>query len=328
MKTNCKFLLLITVLLSLAACQTQKTVSLPTGPDYSKDKDWSIKTAEITHPVDVFFIHPTTYGPPANGKFIADLEDEQLNSKTDKDTVQWITAAFADSCNIFAPRYRQVNIEVMKMKDSEKSRYIHIPVSDIKAAFEYYLKNLNQGRPFILASHSQGSNVMQLVLLENPGMLDHEKLVAAYMPGWTFTQKDIKDLGLKISSRPDETGCLITWNTIGPGGISPTVKEGATCVNPLSWNTSTENFPASLNLGAKILIAPDKILKIKNFTSARINSDGALEIPAPPAEVANQLNMSLGKEVYHRYDYDFFFYNVKKNVEQRCAAYLAKHKAD
>ncbi|WP_051295125.1 DUF3089 domain-containing protein [Maridesulfovibrio bastinii] len=310
----------------ISACHGKNMMHAPKSPDYSQDRYWSVKTEKIIHPVDVFFVHPTTYGPPANGNYIADLADEHLNMVTDRDTINWITAAFSESCNVFAPRYRQMNIAVMKMSSEKKEPYMEIPVSDISSAFRYYLNNLNQGRPFILASHSQGSNVLQMVLLAEPQLLDHKKLVAAYMPGWSFSKTDLNDLGLKLSEAPDQTGCLISWNTIGPGGISPTVFKGATCVNPLSWTTTTDEVPASKNMGAKIFISPEKTLRIKNFTAAKINAEGALEIPSPPAEIAAQLNMSLGKEVYHRYDYDFFFNNIRENVSLRCSAYLTEHK--
>ncbi|TIH20174.1 DUF3089 domain-containing protein [Marinifilum sp. JC120] len=326
LKKIASYAILLSISFIICACNTKNTTPLPDAPDYAQDKSWSIKDNNITHKIDVFFVHPTTYGPPANGHFIADLNDQELNEVTDRDTVQWITAAFADSCNVFAPRYRQMNIEVLQMEDQRLQTYLKTPVSDIEAAFKYYLNNLNNGRPFILASHSQGSKVLLTLLRKNPKLLDRNKLVAAYMPGWTFTDKDLSDLKFKLSEKPDQTGCLITWNTIGPGGISPTIQEGARCVNPLSWNTETKEFPASMNIKAKIFINPSKNLLIKNFTAARINENGALEVPTPKPEILEQLNMSLGKEVYHRYDYDFFFYNVQKNVKQRCDAYLNKHK--
>ena len=213
----------------------------------------------------------------------------------------------------------------MKMDDERKDEYMKVGTNDVLAAFKYYLSNLNNGRPFILASHSQGSNVLENIILNNPDLIDKSKLVAAYMPGWTFTDDDIAEMGLKLCESPDQTGCLITWNTIGPGGVSPTVKKGARCVNPLSWTSQTDEFPASMNIEAKIFIDPKKQLLVKNFTAARINKDGALEIPSPRKDVAELLNMSLGKEVYHRYDYDFFFYNIKENVKERCAAYLKKN---
>lgn len=307
----------------LVACYLDNNTSFPAAPDYSNDRYWSIKD-EPTQKIDVFFVHPTTYGPPANDKMVADLDNEELNMVTDRDTVQWITEAFKDSCNIFAPRYRQVNIEVMKMDDKHKKEYMSAGISDIENAFRYYLANLNKGRPFIIASHSQGSNILQEVLIKNPDLLDKSKLVAAYMPGWTFTDSDLEKMNLPLGESPDQTGCLLTWNTIGPGGISPTVMKGARCVNPLSWTTDMEEYPASMNRMARIFLAPGRQLQIAGFTAARINSQGALEIPPPRQDVAVLLSMSLGEQVYHRYDYDFFFGNVKENVELRCKAFMEK----
>lgn len=323
--SNCiKLILIIFYLTTMGGCTSASQVPIPTGPDYSNNKYWSVQD-NPQHDIDVFFVHPTTYGPPANGHFIADLDNAELNKVTDRDTINWITAAFSERCNIYAPRYRQMNIEVLKMADKVVEKYMNIAAEDIKAAFNYYLENINHGRPFILASHSQGSYALLTMLLKNPKILDKSKLVAAYLPGWTFTARDLSALGLELSEKPEQTGCLITWNTVGPGGISPTVKKGALCVNPLSWNTKKQKYPADMDLEAKIFISHGKQLLIKNFTAARINEQGALEIPTPKKNILKLLNMSLGKEVYHRYDYDFFFYNVKENVKTRCAAYLKEH---
>lgn len=293
--------------------------------DYSRNDSWSIKTTDITHPIDVFFVHPTTYGPPSRGKYTADIHDKKLNELTDINTINWMTAAFAGQCNVFAPRYRQVNIEVLSMPEDKIADYIRIPQSDIKAALTYYFKKLNNGRPFILTSHSQGSDLLQLVLLDNPELINKDKLVAAYMPGWTFTDSILKQLGLPLGTQPSQTGCILVWNTVGPGGTSPTLTKGALCVNPLSWSTDSKEYPASMNKGARILQGKGNSLEIDHFTSAHINEIGGLEIPTPKAKIANKLKMPMGKECYHCYDYDFFFYNIQDNVAQRCKAYLEQH---
>ena len=38
-----------------------------TSPDYTKSESWSIITATPDKPVDVFFMHPTTYGDESDG---------------------------------------------------------------------------------------------------------------------------------------------------------------------------------------------------------------------------------------------------------------------
>ncbi len=290
--------------------------------DYSIEKNWSITDKTPVFEIDVFFVHPTTYGPPTNGKYLANLDDTELNTETDIYTINRMTSVFEKNCNIFAPRYRQVNFEVLGMSQELRDEYFKTPVADIKEALSYYLKNFNNGRPFILASHSQGSDVLQLILLENPDIIDKKKLVTAYMPGWTFTDEILHRIGIQLSSQPDDLGTLSVWNTIGPNGSSPTLTKGARCVNPLSWSSDTSNYLATDNMGANILLVNKEEVEINHFTSAKINKDGGLEIPKPIDEVYESIDMGMGPECYHKYDYDFFYNNILENVRVRCNAYL------
>lgn len=290
--------------------------------DYSNSDNWSKLTINPTHDIDVFFVHPTTYGPPSNGNYNANINDSLLNAKTDKFVIDKITDIFKKNCNIYAPRYRQMNIEVLSMPQEAIDKYLKVPVSDIRNAFIYYLKNINNGRPYILAAHSQGSNILQVLLVDDANLFDKNKIVAAYLPGWTFTNSIIDKIGLPLGDTPEQAGCILTWNTIGPRGTSPVLKEDALCVNPLSWSSDSLNYPAIDNKGAIILDKDNIEIEINNFTSARINNIGALEIPTPKENIYNRLNMSMGPQCYHRYDYDFFYYNIMDNVQVRCNSYL------
>ena len=54
----------------------------------------------------------------------------------------------------------------------------------MKAAFEYYLSNFNNGRPFVIASHSQGSYHAERLIKEYvDGKTLQNKLIAAYLIG-------------------------------------------------------------------------------------------------------------------------------------------------
>ena len=78
-------------------------------------------------------------------------------------------------------------------------------------------------------------------------------------------------------------------------------------------------------MGAVIDLGKGKTLKVPHFTSAQIDDQGALVIPVPA--IQDKLSMPMGKGVYHRYDYDFFFNNFRENVKTRCKAWTAKHRA-
>ena len=63
-----------------------------------------------------------------------------------------------DAANLYVPFYRQAHIRVFneKFKDEGK-KALDLAYKDIKSAFIYYLNNFNDNKPFIIASHSQGT---------------------------------------------------------------------------------------------------------------------------------------------------------------------------
>ena len=253
--------------------------------------------------------------------FNAPIDDPAINAVTDG-TVQSQASVFQENCNVYAPRYRQMSIEVLGMDETSRDKYLAIAEADMLRAFTYYLEHYNQGRPFILAAHSQGSNVVKRFLADHRDLVPDDRLVAAYLIGWTFTGDDLKRLRLPLAETPEQTGALITWNTIGNGGKSPVLLPGALCVNPLTFTAAPGEAPASLNSYALIDLKDGSIVKKPHFTSARINAEGGLEIPTPAIE--GDLEMGMGKAVYHHYDYAFFYGNLVENVVARCKAWLER----
>ena len=66
---------------------------------------------------------------------------------------------FNRECRIFAPRYRQTQFVGFVMDPKECRGAFELSYSDVKRAFEYYIVHYNDGRPFFLASHSQGQSL-------------------------------------------------------------------------------------------------------------------------------------------------------------------------
>lgn len=288
-------------------------------PDYSNGASWIFRSETRDKPVDLFFMHPTTYFDTADG-MNADLKNDAVNAASNS-VAKHQTGVFVDSCNLFAPRYRQASISVLGLEEELKDRHLKVGLGDMKSAFLYYMAHYNQGRPVILAGHSQGSNLSLWFLLD--GSFPMEKLLAAYLIGWSVTENDLERLGLPLAGTPDQTGCIITWNTISQGGKSPVIKEGALGVNPLSWTVDTRFVPEDKNLGAVIQMPDSAIKRIPLFTGARIDpSLGGLVIPVP--SIDSLLNHGMGPGVYHGYDYDFFYENLRENVRLRCLAWFEK----
>ncbi len=171
----------------------------PPAPDYGSPASWAAlpdlkddadvvpamdsTDAQATAPVDVFFVHPTTYF--TNKTWNAPLDDEFSRTLIDQDILRNQAGAFNGCCRVYAPRYRQIAFGAQKGAPAEEAaKGWDLAYTDVRAAFEYYLSHHNNGRPFILASHSQGTvhavHLMQDFITGKPLK---EKLVAAYLVG-------------------------------------------------------------------------------------------------------------------------------------------------
>lgn len=297
------------------------SVCLAQNPDYSQKSCWLRLEKNPQKTFDVFFVYPTTYMDTKDG-MNARLDNKSANAGAES-AYQRQATVFKEMCNVYAPRYRQAAIKVLTLSEKDRVKYLNIGLGDVHEAFKYYLKHYNNGRPFILASHSQGSQIVRDLLLKYGSLIDKKKLVAVYAVGYTITADDLKKMGLSLAVKADQTGGVIVWNTVGKNGKSPVVEPGALCVNPLSWSNTHVEQPKSKNIYARILMGDGKFLKIPHFTSTQIDKRGTLVIPTP--SIIKQLKTGMGPEVYHGYDYDFFYGNLVQNVATRCKAWQKKN---
>lgn len=296
---------------------------IPSPPDYSRQDNWAAFPDENTgEDVDVFFVHPTSYF--GNENWNQSMEDE-LEDQGVTDSVESQAGVFVESCNIYAPFYRQASINVLKASKEDKNKALGVSYEDVENAFDHYLEHFNHGKPFILAGHSQGSNLLLWLIqrrLDDPKLM--EKFVAAYLIGWSVTEDDLlKYHYLKMSESFDQTGCIISYNTQENDPEISIIRKGAVSVNPLLWNTTEEDAPKELNLGA-VLNIEGKIREIPHFTGAK-NTKGALVIPRP--SILNELQTSY-RGFYHGYDYAFFYKNLEKNVLDRIRAYQKENQSN
>jgi len=164
----------------------------------------------IDSSVDVFFIHPTTYTDnQLPYGYNAPFNNNDLNAKTDYTTILFQASAFNAAGRIFAPRYRQANLEAYFPKNASDSiaaiAAFELAYNDVKATFSFYLNNLNKGKPIIIAAHSQGTTHGKRLLKE---FFDNKplqnKLVAAYLIGIPVAEKDYTQI--KACTTADQTG--------------------------------------------------------------------------------------------------------------------------
>jgi len=237
---------------------------------------------------------------------------------------------YASSANLFAPYYRQTSFVALHAdEDMYTNPFFRVGAEDVAASFTYYLTHLNHDRPFILASHSQGTLVM-IDLIRNMLHETHlqEKLVAAYLIGYSVMPDDfISYPWMKPAKREDDTGVIISYNTQLPHATgSPVLKPGAFCINPLNWRTDDTPASKELNRGAVFFEDFKGILKkeIPQYVGAKINQKtGALET-VPPDYNTLELG-AFPNGVLHKFDYAFWYRNLEANVSCRINSYLQQN---
>jgi len=334
------FLFLTTFLIfSYSIAQTRNSEAGPnTGPapDYSDLQYWAaspfkednsdaipafLKDEIRDTRADVFFIHPTSYfGEEKTSPWNADLRDTAVNNNTDNLSILFQTTAFNGSCRVFAPRYRQGNMEAFYVFNTpETQAAFDLAYQDVRTAFKYYLKHYNKKRPIIIASHSQGSlHAIRLLQEFFDGKRLKKRLVCAYVVGYPIENNAFKKL--PVGEKPDQTGCFVSWCTYAKGefpqGISA-AKKNAFCVNPLSWTTSEQWASPELHQG--IMFGFEYV--VPNTVGAGIEPTNKvlwIETPVVLDEKKEPIKN------YHQYDYNLFWMNIRQNVKDRIDAYLKK----
>ena len=295
------------------------------GLDYSADEMWVFRENEkptAEKPVDVFFLCPTvTLGSEPN------MDVKSAASRLIfMRTVGGQKGIYSDAARFFAPYYRQKSMSHYMDPKAQEVAY-----GDTRDAFLHFLEHESQGRPFIIAGFSQGSeHALHLIkdVLADPKLA--KRMVAAYLIGWCITERDTAAAPqLKPAQGESDTGVFVSWNTEAPDvTASALVPRGARslCINPLNWKTDATPAPAELNKGAKV----DSMLGGGNskphYCGAVINPKRGTVNPVFPAGTAAPSGMNLmGRGVYHAQDPFFFYENLRGNVQTRIRAYTAKH---
>ena len=311
--------------------------------DYSNKDNWC-KLPEITKEVDTFYVYATEYimGSMAEGApDYADMNNQEMLEGAAGEYALH-ASAFADSTNVFMPYYRQVGLRyagvIWKRDGIFDAAIADMPYGDIVAALDYYFEHYNNGRPFIIASHSQGSAIVKMVLkkyfMEHPDY--YKRMIAAYPIGYAFTKDEFKAYPhMKFATGECDTGVIITWNTEGPqnrevSADTCVLQPGSMSINPLNWKLDGTYAPASMNLGSLWPNEKTGELEIQDLgADAQVFPDRGVVVTHAQGEQMDEATAKVSAEFFgpdgrHGEDYAFFYCNIKDNVAKRVAAYKNK----
>ena len=308
----------------------------PSAPDYSQASAWAAlpelrdsadwtpapdlvdKQAEAE--VDIFFLHPTIYiGRKGERGWNGPVDDPGLNERTDNSTIKYQASIFNGTARVYAPRYRQAHLHSYFAHEDSTSAFsaLDLAYADIKRAFEYYLQHYNNGRPIIIASHSQGTTHAKHLLKDFfDGKALQTKLVAAYLVGIPVEAGYFANI--PPCESPGQVGCYVTWRSVKYGYFPPWHDPGADIVttNPLLWNTSRTPAPKELSLG---LVVPTYKGYLPQRVDAMVNN-GFLWVHKPKFPGSGLFT----RRNYHVADYNLFYVDVRENARVRTEAFLRR----
>jgi hypothetical protein len=313
------------------------TATTPPPPDYANPAHWAAlpnrtdnadkvpknsngpEDRQAGAPADVFFVHPTifTYKPANAYYWNGDVNDTDLNRRVDESTILNQATAFNAAGRVFAPRYRQAHLRSYYTTDTVSARQaFELAYGDVRAAFEHYLKNHNQGRPVIIAAHSQGTQHAKRLLRELfDGTPLQRQLVAAYLVGMPTPPDYFRHIPPAVS--PGQTGGFVTWCTYArdyyPSGYEREQRHSL-AVNPITWDTTAVRADRRLNKG--VLGKKFKILG-EGVIDAQVHR-GMVWVGKPKIFGAALVKT----KNWHFADYNLFWVNVRENAALRVARFV------
>ncbi len=326
---------MISGLLSLYSCDSSKTKEENPATDYSKTENWLSLPVNGSKNVDVFYVYPTAWykSDSLEPNFCAVDHPMMLNGSRNAFDKQ--ATAFETAGNIYAPYYRQADAGyTLSLPTDERWAVIDsIPAKDVIAAFDYYINNYNNEKPFILVGHSQGAQV--LLILLNKYMPHHPdvyaRMVCAYVIGYPVTTGYMNaNPFLKFAEGADDTGVIVSYNTqspsVAPGANIVMANDIGLVINPINWKRDQTPATAEESLGSYMPVDDQgRFGFTPHFADARINSaKGVIECSSVDENAMYQISGAMGPGVYHSFDISFYYYNLRENAQLRADCFLEK----
>ena len=327
---------LIGILAFLTGCASEESYKnedyCPEQPDYADSRYWYQCPTEDGKAADVFYIVPTCIWDWVTSAgdtchYMNPLDPSQRKAVDQSEYLGY--ALFSKSCRFYAPYYRQITMQSWMQETDEIERRYQVAHQDIISAFRYYMDNLNQGRPFILAGHSQGAKAVIELLKHTLTADEYERLVAAYAFGFTVGQEELDRYPyLRPANDSIDTQALICYNSVSrPEAVSPLFANNRAIINPLNWRTDETPAAPSENLGSVFFHANQSSDTLFQTVGARIDAsihsliiegldDEAYFIPS--------IQSLFPKGNYHVQEINLYFLNLQQNLERRIHAYTTR----
>lgn len=336
----------------------------PTKPNYLNSLNWSafpgkdgfhnlspdVPIAFEDKEFDVFFIHPTGY---FEKQWNAPIDEASAAYERTGSHLATQVSAFAQTCNIYAPYYRQATYySFFDIDSNDGCNALDLAYSDISNAFEVFLTKHNKGKPFFIAGHSQGALHGQRLINELvSNKTCYKNFIAAYLIGYILPTKYFDALypDLSISKSSVDQKVIISWCTGTEGfnrsrakslfwsqegwKIEP-MDQSIVCQNPFTWNMepnwTTDPNNISIRLKSDKLSLADYYATKNTFSKlsieaiadidfeARVSKNFLLETRGP---LIDKIKKFSNAGDLHNFDMSLFWGAIRNNVKLRAEAY-------
>ena len=285
---------------------------IPDAPVYSDPSQWYMK--DRGKGADFFYIVSTE-----TGDYVKDGDTCHFADTYDRNVCKGILkemraadSLFNDGFNYFSPYYRQVTMQSWGDVETTNRR-LPVAIGDVKRSWDYYIKYLNNGRPFVIAGFSQGAHAMLEILREMPEEV-YRRMVAAYCFGYRIPQEMVDNCpNIRPAEGATDLGAIINFNSVrSPECAIPVVSGGnVVCINPVNWRTDT--------VAAQFIC----IRRKQNDTlTARMDPDSHLIIVDGYKD--NYVMPVFGRPGnYHHMELRFYYPYIRQNITDRISTYFA-----
>lgn len=268
---------------------------------------------------DVFYVYPTLLVSSKDTLWNYPVTNEKHRKDVIESAVKFQASAWANTGELYVPFYRQAHLRSYSNLEGRGREALLLAYSDIKRAFEYYLKHHNNGNAIILAGHSQGATHISLLLKDFfDGTPLQDQLIAAYLPGIGLEEDQYECIDLL--AHKDSIGGFVTWNTFKKKYSTPQYNnwyKGKAAINPVTWDSS-EVAPKEEHKG--FLFSNGKMYR-KSFETHLI--DGGVWITTPKFPFRY---MSFTMSNYHIGDVNLFWEDIRLNTRNRAIRYWERRK--
>lgn len=222
---------------------------------------------------DCFYVYPTVLLTRSGNQ--TDFSDSATGARIVLDPLRSQAAPFTRVCSVYAPLYRQSGMGASATGGTPSAASMAataaLAFQDVKAAFDYYLKNDNKGRPFVLIGHSQGSGMLTSLVKakidEDPAL--RSQMISALIIGSSITVAKGQRTGGSFKNVPTcssskDTGCVVSYMSFAQeappkagGAFTRSIPAGLelACTDPAALTGNKGNYLASYIATKTVLAA-------------------------------------------------------------------------